>query len=153
MVFTTSDSLVSSQRARSSDTELTEPIWMDNETNRLTDRIIGAAIDVHRELGPGLLEAAYERALAHEFVLRRLPFEEQRLCAISYKDLLIENAYRLDFLVDHRVVVEIKAVDALLPVHEAQVLTYLRFSACRIGLLFNFRSAFLTKHGLRRLAL
>lgn len=70
-----------------------------------------------------------------------------------YKDLLVEDAYRLDFLVENAVVVEIKAVDALLPVHEAQVLTYLRFSACRIGLLLNFRSVLLAKHGLRRLAL
>jgi GxxExxY protein len=126
---------------------------MDAETNQLTEQIIGAAIEVHRELGPGLLESAYQRALAHEFRLKRMSFEEQKLCAINYKDLLIEDAYRLDFLVENRVVVEVKAIDELLGVHDAQVLTYLRFSSCRIGLLFNFRTAILTKHGLRRLVL
>ncbi|HTO05296.1 MAG TPA: GxxExxY protein [Opitutus sp.] len=126
---------------------------MDLETNQLTEQIIGAAIEVHRELGPGLLESAYQRALAHEFHLRRLVFEEQKLCSITYKDLLIEDAYRLDFLIGNRVVVELRAIDELLGVHDAQVLTYLRFTACRIGLLFNFRSTILIKHGFRRLAL
>ena len=126
---------------------------MNDETNRLTEQIIGAAIEVHRDLGPGLLESAYQKALAHEFRLRRLEFEEQKLCSVRYKDLLIEDAYRLDFLVGQKVVVELKAIDALLDVHDAQVLTYLRFSTCRIGLLFNFRTTLLTKHGLRRLAL
>jgi len=126
---------------------------MNAETNQLTEQIIGAAIEVHRDLGPGLLESAYQKALAHELKLRQLAFEEQKLCSVRYKDLLIEDAYRLDFLVGQRVVVELKTVDALLDVHEAQVLTYLRFSSCRIGLLFNFRTTLLTKHGLRRLAL
>ncbi|MEO6568739.1 MAG: GxxExxY protein [Opitutaceae bacterium] len=126
---------------------------MNEGINRLTEQIIGAAIEVHRDLGPGLLESAYQTALAHEFCLRGLAFEEQKLCAVTYKDLLIEDAYRLDFLVEKLVVVELKAIDALLDVHEAQVLTYLRFTSCRIGLLFNFRTTLLTKHGLRRLAL
>ena len=126
---------------------------MDLETNQLTEQIIGAAIEVHRELGPGLLESAYQRALAHEFRLSRLAFEEQKLCSVTYKDLLIEDAYRLDFLVGNHVVVELKAIDELLAVHDAQVLTYLRFTSCRIGLLFNFRSTVLIKHGFRRLAL
>jgi GxxExxY protein len=126
---------------------------MNLETNQLTEQIIGAAIEVHKELGPGLLESAYQKALAYELALRRLFFEEQKLCSVRYKDLLIEDAYRLDFLVGQTVVVELKAVDALLDVHEAQVLTYLRFTSCRIGLLFNFRTTLLTKHGLRRLAL
>lgn len=126
---------------------------MTEEINQLTDRIIGAAVEVHRELGPGLLESAYQRALAHELRLRKMEFEEQKLCAVRYKDLLIEDAYRLDFLVGGKVVVELKTVDALLDVHEAQVLTYLRFSSCRVGLLFNFRTTLITKHGLSRLAL
>ena len=126
---------------------------MTEEINQLTERIIGAAVEVHRDLGPGLLESAYQRALAHEFGLRNLVFEEQKLCAVRYKELLIEDAYRLDFLVGGKVVVELKAVDALLDVHEAQVLTYLRFSACRVGLLFNFRTTLITRHGLSRLAL
>jgi GxxExxY protein len=125
---------------------------MDSTTNQLTEQIIGAAIEVHRELGPGLLESAYQRALAHELRLRSVAFEEQKLCPVTYKDLAIDDAYRLDFLVGGLVVVELKAVDALLDVHDAQVLTYLKFSRCRIGLLLNFRSTVLTR-GLRRLAL
>jgi GxxExxY protein len=125
---------------------------MKRDINQLTEQIIGAGIEVHRELGPGLLESAYQRALAHELRLRNIPFEEQRLCPVRYKDLLIDDAYRLDFLVDGLVVVEVKTVDALLDVHEAQVLTYLKFTQCHIGLLLNFRTTILTK-GLKRLAL
>jgi GxxExxY protein len=122
------------------------------ELNRLSDQVIGAAIEVHKELGPGLLESAYQRALAHELTLRRISFEQQKLCPVTYKDLVIDDAYRLDFLVDGLVVVELKTVDALEDVHTAQVLTYLRFSNCHLGLLMNFRSTLLT-HGLRRIAL
>ena len=118
----------------------------------LTEQIIGAAIEVHRELGPGLLESAYQRALAHEFSLRGMAFEQEKLCPIHYKDLVIDDAYRLDFLVGGAVVVELKMVDELLDVHTAQVLTYLKFSQCHIGLLMNFRSTILTR-GLKRLAL
>ena len=125
---------------------------MDPEINQLTERIIGAGIEVHRELGPGLLESAYQRALAYELRLRGIVFEEQKLCPITYKDLVIDDAYRLDFLVAGLVVVELKTVDALLAVHDAQVLTYLKFSRCHVGLLLNFRSTILTR-GLRRLAL
>ena len=122
------------------------------EANLLTEQIIGAAIEVHRELGPGLLESAYQRALAHEFELRGIPFEQESLCSVTYKDLVVEDAYRLDFLVGRRVVVELKAVEALTDAHAAQVLTYLKFSHCRIGLLMNFHSTILTR-GLKRLAL
>jgi GxxExxY protein len=125
---------------------------MDTQTNQLTELVSGAAIEVHRELGPGLLESAYQRALAHELRLRNVAFEEQKLCPVKYKDLIIDDAYRLDFLVGGLVVVELKTVDALLDVHDAQVLTYLKFTGCRIGLLMNFRSTTLTR-GLRRLAL
>lgn len=125
---------------------------MDTQTNQLTELVIGAAIEVHCELGPGLLESAYQRALAHELRLRNVAFEEQKLCPVKYKDLIIDDAYRLDFLVGGLVVVELKTVDALLDVHDAQVLTYLKFTGCRIGLLMNFRSTTLTR-GLRRLAL
>lgn len=125
---------------------------MNQEVNQLTEQIIGAGIEVHRDLGPGLLESAYQRALAHELRLRKIAFEEQKLCPVVYKDLVIDDAYRLDFLVGGLVVVELKTVDELLDVHEAQVLTYLRFTRCHIGLLLNFRSTILTR-GLRRLAL
>ena len=125
---------------------------MNTELNQLTDKIIGVAIEVHRELGPGLLESAYQRALAYELTLRGIAFEEQKLCPIKYKGLIIEDAYRLDFLVDGVVVVELKTVECLADVHEAQVLTYLKFTGCRLGLLMNFHSTTLIK-GLRRLAL
>ncbi len=125
---------------------------MDTDINKLTEAVIGAAIEVHRELGPGLLESAYQRALAHELRLRQIPFEQQQLCPVQYKDLIIDDAYRLDFLVNGVVVVELKTVDGLLEVHDAQVLTYLKFTGCHIGLLMNFRSTTLTK-GLRRFAL
>jgi GxxExxY protein len=138
------------------DTEVTEfrqreePVR--DQTNRLTEIIIGSALEVHRELGPGLLESAYQPALRHEFLLRKIAFEEQKTCSIRYKNIAIEDGYRVDFLVERAVVVEIKAVDGLLPVHDAQVLTHLRFTGCRVGLLFNFHSTVLTRAGLRRLA-
>lgn len=125
---------------------------MNAEMNQLTETVIGAAIEVHRELGPGLLESAYQKALEHELTLRGIEFVPQKTCAVTYKGLLIEDAYRLDLLVADKLVVELKAVDALADVHEAQILTYLRFTGCRIGLLVNFRSRLL-KDGLRRLAL
>ena len=125
---------------------------MNSEINQLTEQIIGGAIEVHRELGPGLLESAYQKALAHELRLRDVAFEEQKLCPVRYKDLVIDDAYRLDFLVGGLVIVELKTIDTLLEVHEAQVLTYLRFTGCRVGLLLNFRSTILTR-GLKRLAL
>jgi GxxExxY protein len=125
---------------------------MNDQINQITEQVIGAAIEVHRELGPGLLESAYQRALAHELNLRKVGFEEQRACPVKYKDLVIEDAYRLDFLVGGLVVVELKTVDALLDVHEAQVLTYLKFTGSRVGLLLNFRSVTLMR-GFRRLAL
>ena len=139
----------SSHRDHRGGTEDTERL---SEINRLTDQIIGAAVEVHRDLGPGLLESAYQRALAHELTSRKIVFEQQKLCPIRYKDLLIEDAYRLDFLVSGLVVVEVKTIDALEEVHTAQVLTYLKFSKCRVGLLMNFRSTVLT-HGLKRVAL
>ncbi len=125
---------------------------MNQDINQVTEQIISAAIEVHRDLGPGLLESAYQRALAHELRLRKLEFEEQKSCPVRDKDLLIDDAYRLDFLVRGLVVVELKTVDTLLDVHDAQVLTYLKFTGCHVGLLLNFRSTVLTR-GLRRLAL
>ncbi|PTX96466.1 GxxExxY protein [Opitutus sp. ER46] len=125
---------------------------MNPQINAVTERIIGAAIEVHRELGSGLLESAYERALGHEFQLRGLAYQQQTRCPVTYKNLVIDDAYRLDFLVEGSVVVELKAVDELLEVHQAQVLTYLKFTRCRIGLLFNFRSTVLTR-AMKRLAL
>ena len=125
---------------------------MNDDINKLTETVIGAAIEVHRDLGPGLLESAYQRALEHELTLRRVRFEAQKVCAVTYKGLVLEDAYRLDLLVEDKLVIELKTVDAFADVHEAQVLTYLKFSGCRVGLLINFRTRLL-KNGVRRLTL
>ena len=120
--------------------------------SELTDRIIGAAIEVHRALGPGLLESAYQVCLAHEFNLKGIPYERELPLPVCYKGIQLDNGYRLDFLVAHRVVTELKAVEALQPIHEAQLLTYLRLTGCRVGLLINFNVPVL-KDGIKRRAL
>lgn len=122
------------------------------QNNDLTRNIIGAAIEVHKLLGPGLLESAYEECLAREFALRGIRFERQKPAPVVYKDVKLECGYRMDFLVDGQVVVELKAVEALAPVHEAIVLTYLRLSGCRLGLLINFNVP-VPKDGIRRFIL
>lgn len=117
--------------------------------NELTSAIIGAAIEVHRAPGPGLLEAVYEECLARELTLRGIPFERQKPIPLVYKNVKLECGYRLDLLVDGRVVVEVKAVEALAPIHESVMLTYLRLSGSRLGLLLNFNIPVL-KDGIRR---
>jgi GxxExxY protein len=116
----------------------------------LTGRILGAAIAVHRELGPGLLEHAYTACFAHELAARGHAVVQQQPLAIEYQGLRIDGAFCPDFLVDGAIVVELKAVDRLLPVHEAQLLTYLRLSRLPVGLLINFHAPLL-KHGIRRM--
>jgi GxxExxY protein len=113
--------------------------------------IIGAAIEVQSHLGPGLVESAYEAALCHELGLRDVHFERQLRTPAIYKGLVLPDAYRVDVLVEHAVVVEIKAVEQLLPIHQAQLLTYLRFTGKRLGLLLNFHATPL-KAGIRRIA-
>ncbi len=120
--------------------------------NELTHEIIGAAIEVHRTLGPGLLESTYEECTARELTLRGLSFERQKPLPIVYKDVKLECGYRVDLLVEGRVVVELKSAGALAPVHEAIVLTYLRLSGLRIGPLINFNVAVL-KDGIKRFIL
>jgi GxxExxY protein len=122
-----------------------------NIPDPLTGRIIGAAIEVHRVLGPGLLESVYHQCLLQEFEGMRLRVESQKALAVCYKRVRIPNAYRIDLLVEGRVLVELKAVDQLQPVHEAQLLTYLKLSGVRLGLLINFRVPVL-HDGVRRLA-
>jgi GxxExxY protein len=100
--------------------------------SNISHQIIGAAIEVHRELGPGLLESAYEARLAYEMRLREISFEQQKEVAVVYKGLEIDCGFRVDFLVADRVVVELKAVDSLNAVHQAQVLTYLRLTGCTL---------------------
>ena len=113
-----------------------------------TAQIIGAAIEVHRRLGPGLLESAYQACLARELSLRNVPFEREVSLPIEYEGIQVDCSYRLDFVVAGKVVIELKAVDALQKVHEAQLLTYLRLSGLRVGLLINFNVAVL-KEGIR----
>ncbi len=120
------------------------------DINRITEVVIGAAMDVHRALGPGLLESAYEECLSHELTLRQVPFERQYPLPLVYKGLRLDCGYRLDLLVGGAVVVEIKSVEALLPIHVAQVLTYLRIGGWHAGLLINFNVPVL-KQGIRRL--
>ncbi len=114
-----------------------------------TAPIVGAAIEVHRALGPGLLESAYEECLCHELHLRGLGFERQVELPVSYKGLQLDCGYKMDLIVDRQVVLELKSVEKILPVHEAQLLTYLKLSAKRVGLLINFNVPMLT-HGLVR---
>ena len=118
----------------------------------LTDKIIGAAIEVHRALGPGLLESAYQLCLAQECKLQKILFEEQVALKLNYKGIALESGYRMDFIFDKRVVVELKAVEQVLPVHEAQLLTYLKLTGIRVGLLINFNTPVL-KDGIYRRAL
>ena len=117
--------------------------------NGITQSIIGAAIQVHRVLGPGLLESAYEACLAFELAKRGLKFEQQKPLPLIYEQVKLECGYRIDFLVDGSVVVEVKSVDGLAPIHEAQVMSYLKLSECKIGLLINFNVRVL-KDGIRR---
>jgi GxxExxY protein len=117
--------------------------------NEITHQIIGAAIEVHKHLGPGLLESAYEECLFHELQLRNLRVERQKAVPVVYKQTKLECGYRLDLLVEGRVVVELKSVEGLGPIHEAIILTYLRMSGHRLGLLINFNVSVL-KDGIRR---
>ena len=122
------------------------------DEDALSHGIIGAAIEVHRHLGPGLLESAYEECLAYEFAQCGLAFERQKPLPVQYKGVKLDCGFRLDFLVRKLVVVEVKAVEALSPVHSAQVLTYLRLTGCKLGLLLNFNEWRLAD-GIKRLVL
>jgi GxxExxY protein len=117
--------------------------------NKITENIIGAAIQVHRTLGPGLLESAYMACLVYELRKRGLTAEEQRPVPLVYEEVKLECGYRMDLLVEQSVVVEVKSVEALAPIHEAQVLSYLRLSGCKLALLINFNVTVL-KDGIRR---
>jgi GxxExxY protein len=117
--------------------------------NEITHEIIGAAIEVHKHLGPGLLESAYEECLFDELQLRNLKIERQKPVPVVYKKTKLECGYRLDLLVEGRIVVELKSVEGLGPIHEAIMMTYLRMSGHRLGLLINFNVAIL-KDGVHR---
>ena len=117
--------------------------------NQITEQVIGAAITVHRALGPGLLESAYQECLCQELVLRGVPFERQVPLPLEYRGITCECGYRLDLLVAGSVVIEIKSIEAIAPIHEAQLLTYLRLGGWNVGLLMNFNVVVL-KDGIRR---
>jgi GxxExxY protein len=120
--------------------------------NELTEEIIGCAIEVHKYLGPGMLESAYEECLCYELLQSGLSFERQKQIPIRYKSITIDCGYRIDILVENLVVVELKAVEALNQVHHAQLLTYMNFAEIETGLLINFNTKLL-KHGLKRFKL
>ena len=120
--------------------------------DEVTQTVIGVGIEVHRALGPGLLESAYEECLCRELDLRKIQFDRQRHLPVNYKRIRLDCGYRLDLLVAGTVVVEIKAVDRLLPIHQAQLLTYLRLGGWKVGLLMNFNVAAL-KQGIKRVVL
>jgi GxxExxY protein len=107
-------------------------------TNEISGLIIGSAIEVHKVLGPGLLESVYEECLCHELDLRKISYERQKGLPINYKGLMLDAGYRLDLLVDNQLIVELKSCDGLSPIHEAQLLTYLRLARLKLGLLINF---------------
>ena len=120
---------------------------MDNDP--LTEKIIGAAIEVHRHLGPGLLESAYEECLCQELSRQSVAFNRQVALPIIYKGAKVEPGFRVDMIVEEKVLLELKAIEKILPIHEAQVLTYLKLSGVGIGLLLNF-NAMPLKNGIKR---
>ena len=119
------------------------------EINQLTQIIIGSAIEVHKRLGPGLLESAYEECLSYELKSNGCNIERQVPIPVVYRDIKLECGYRIDILVNKTVVIELKSVDALAPIHEAQILTYMKFSNKSLGLLINF-NVMLLKNGIKR---
>jgi len=122
------------------------------ERDALTGLVIGAAIEVHKTLGPGLLESAYEKALAYELTEQNVAFEVQKPIAVRYKKVEMDCAYRLDFVIEGTLIVELKAVSHVEPIHEAQLLTYMKLTGLKKGLLINFNVRQL-KDGIKRMAL
>jgi GxxExxY protein len=120
------------------------------EFNKITEKIINGAISVHKELGPGLLESAYEACLVYELASQNLKVERQKGLPIHYRGIQLDCGYRLDLLVEGSVIVEIKAIERIEPIHEAQLLSYLKLSKCKVGLLMNFNVRVL-RDGIRRL--
>ena len=120
------------------------------DINKTTESVIGAAIEVHRHLGPGLLESAYEECLCEELSLRNILFKRQVVLPVSYKNKKLDIGYRIDLLVNDEVVVELKTVESILPIHEAQTLTYMRLGGWQVGLILNFNVTVL-KNGIKRL--
>lgn len=118
----------------------------------LTEKIIGAAMEVHKYWGPGLMESIYEKSLAHELIVRGVEIQTQAPLHLRYKDLILSDDFRLDLMVENKVIVELKTIKEIAPIHEAQLLTYLKLTKCHIGLLINFNVTKL-RDGIKRLVL
>jgi GxxExxY protein len=131
-------------------TEINAGIAINRQENDISGKIIGAAIEVHKHLGPGLLESAYEECLCCELDLRRIEFKRQVPLPLNYKGLNLDCGYRLDLLVEDKIIVELKTVEAIAPIHEAQMLTYLKVRDMRVGLIINFNVRLLVD-GIKRL--
>jgi GxxExxY protein len=123
---------------------------IEHPTNPISERVLGAAIEVHRHLGPGLLESSYHACLCHELELREIPYRSQVALPLEYKGIQIAKGYVIDLLIENSLVVEIKSVDKLLPIHSAQLMTYMRLLRVSSGLLINFNVNTLL-HGIRRI--
>lgn len=122
------------------------------EFDKLSNKVIGCAIEVHRALGPGLLESTYEQCLARELSMQNISFELQSALPVLYKGLRLDCGYRVDLLIEKQLIIELKTVEKLLPIHEAQILTYMKLANISIGLLINF-NAVLLKDGIKRFVL
>lgn len=120
--------------------------------DELSNKVLGCAIEVHRELGPGLLESTYEQCLAYELSRTKIPFKVQVELPVEYMEIRLDCGYRIDVLADDRLIVELKSVNQLMPIHEAQILTYMKLAGVKVGLLINFNVTILTK-GVRRFVL
>jgi GxxExxY protein len=122
------------------------------EFDRLSNRVIGCAIEVHRELGPGLLESTYEQCLARELAIENIPFQIQVPLPVCYKGINLDCGYRIDLLIEKQLIIEIKAIAAILQIHEAQILTYMKLAKISVGLIINFNVELL-KEGIKRFVL
>ena len=131
-------------------TEINQGIATERRENEISGKIIGAAIEVHKKLGPGLLESAYEECLCCEMQLRGIEFKRQVPLQLNYKGVVLDCGYRLDLLVEDKVIVELKSIEGLEPIHEAQMLTYLKLRNAWLGLIINF-NVIMLKDGVRRL--
>ncbi|MBI2469779.1 MAG: GxxExxY protein [Planctomycetes bacterium] len=123
---------------------------IEKKLNKITETIIGVAIDVHRALGPGLLESAYEACMVHDLMQADMKVEQQKSLPVVYRGVKLECGYRLDLLIENEVIVEIKSVETLLPIHKAQLMSYLKLADCKLGLLINFNVELL-KDGIQRI--
>ena len=131
-------------------TEIDQGVAIERQENDISGKIIGAAIEVHRKLGPGLLESAYEECLCCEMALRGIKFERQVPLPLNYKGVDLDCGYRLDLLVEDKVIIELKSIETLEPIHDAQLLTYLRLRDAWLGLIINF-NVIMLKDGVKRL--